>query len=184
MVALSTEILAPIDQTGCLTAISGVAARMVARSAVRKGPPEAVNTIFSISAGSLASSAWKTALCSESQGSSLAPVRAASAVTISPAQTRLSLLASARVPPRSSAASVERSPAAPTIAAMVQSTGRAAASTTASGPAAVSMPVPASASRRAPSRDESATTARRAPNCLAWAARAATSLPATSASIA
>ena len=53
-VALSTEILAPIDQIGCFTAISGVAARHRRRaSAVRNGPPEAVSTIFSISAGCL-----------------------------------------------------------------------------------------------------------------------------------
>ena len=56
----------------------------------------------------------------------------------------------ASVPPRESAARVERSPAAPTIAAMVQSAGLAAASATASSPAAASIPLPASASRSVP----------------------------------
>ena len=45
IVALSTEILAPIDHTGCATAWAGVAAAMTDRSAVLNGPPEAVSTI-------------------------------------------------------------------------------------------------------------------------------------------
>ncbi len=64
----------------------------------------------------------------------------------SPAQTSASLLASATACPRRIAARVAPSPAAPLIAAMVQSADMAAASSTESGPAAVAMPVPASAS--------------------------------------
>ena len=48
-----------------------------------------------------------------------------------PAQTRHSLLASATIAPRSTAASVGRKPAAPVIAAITQSAGRCAASTSA-----------------------------------------------------
>ena len=40
-------ILAPIDQTGCLRATSGVALAISSRVAVRNGPPDAVSTIFS-----------------------------------------------------------------------------------------------------------------------------------------
>ena len=59
-----------------------------------------------------------------------------------PAQTRHSLLASATVAPRSTAASVGFSPAAPVIAAITQSAGRCAASIKAPSPAAASMPLP------------------------------------------
>ena len=52
----------------------------------------------------------------------------------SPAQTIASLLASATAPPRLIAAKVEGRPAAPVIAAMVQSTGISAAATTAASP--------------------------------------------------
>ena len=71
----------------------------------------------------------------------------------SPAQTRHSLLASATVAPRSTAASAGFSPAAPLTAAITQSAGRAAASMMALSPAPHSMPVPASASRSSPSSD-------------------------------
>ena len=140
-------ILAPIDQTGCLRATSGVALAISSREAVRNGPPDAVSTIFSTAPRLPSSSAWKIALCSESTGSSVAPASRTARSITSPAQTSASLLASATTAPRLIAASVAARPAAPVIAAMVQSAGSAAASTTASGPAAVSMPVPASAWR-------------------------------------
>ncbi len=92
--------------------------------------------------------AWNKALCSESTGSTVAPAAAARRMNRSPAQTRVSLLASATMAPRSAAASVGLSPAAPVIAPITHSAGRCAASTTASSPAAASMPVPASASLR------------------------------------
>ncbi len=67
--------------------------------------------------------AWKMALCSESTGSKVAPASRTARSITSPAQTSASLLASAMAPPRWIAASVDGSPAAPVIAAMVQSTG-------------------------------------------------------------
>src|SRR6185437_15492508 len=96
------------------------------------------------------SKTWKIALCSLSTGSKRAPWRFASAVTSAPAQTSTSLLASATMAPRRTASSVGAKPAAPTIAAIIQSAGRAAASTTAAAPAPTSMPLPASASLSAP----------------------------------
>ena len=75
-----------------------------------------------------APSAWKIALCSESTGSTVAPVAAARRMNSAPAQTRHSLLASATVAPRSIAASVGRRPMAPAIAPITQSAGRSAAS--------------------------------------------------------
>jgi hypothetical protein len=149
-VAESMLILAPIDQTGCLRATSGVAAAISARVAVRNGPPDAVSTIFSTAERLRSSKAWKIALCSESTGSSVAPASRTARSITSPAQTSASLLASATTAPRLIAASVAARPAAPVIAAMVQSAGNEAASTTASGPAAVSMSVPASALRSSP----------------------------------
>ena len=69
--------------------------------------------------------AWKIALCSESTGSSVAPASRTARSITSPAQTSASLLASAIAPPRRIAASVVGRPAAPVIAAMVQSAGSA-----------------------------------------------------------
>ena len=117
------------------------------RLAVRNGPPEAVSTICSTAPRLPSASAWKIALCSESTGSSVAPASRTARSITSPAQTSASLLASATAPPRRIAASVDGRPAAPVIAAIVQSAGSAAAATTASAPPAVAMPVPASAAR-------------------------------------
>jgi hypothetical protein len=72
----------------------------------------------------------------------------ASAIRSGPAVTRLSLLASASVVPWRSALNPGASPAAPTMADMIQSAGRSAASISAASPAAASTPDPASASRR------------------------------------
>ena len=84
-------------------------------------------------------SAWNSALCSESAGRMQAPAFAARCMKKSPAQTRHSLLASATVAPRSTAASAGFSPAAPLTAAITQSAGRAAASMMALSPAPHSM---------------------------------------------
>ena len=67
-----------------------------------------------------------------------------------PAQTRHSLLASATVAPRLTAASVGFNPTAPLTAAITQSAGRSAASITAASPLAAWMPVPDSASLSSP----------------------------------
>ena len=69
-----------------------------------------------------------------------APAFAARCMKKSPAQTRHSLLASATVAPRSTAASAGFSPAAPLTAAITQSAGRAAASMIALSPAPHSVP--------------------------------------------
>ena len=62
-----------------------------------------------------APSAWNIALCSESTGSTVAPAAAARRMNNAPAQTSHSLLASATVAPRSTAASVGLRPAAPVM---------------------------------------------------------------------
>ena len=67
--------------------------------------------------------AWNRALCSESTGRTVAPAAAARRMKRPPAQTRHSLLASATIPPRSAAASVGRSPAAPVIAPITHCAG-------------------------------------------------------------
>ena len=136
MVAESIEILAPIDQTGWRRAASGVALAISSRLAVRNGPPDAVRMIFSTAARLSSASDWKIALCSESQGSSVAPASRTARSMTSPAQTSASLLARATHLPRRIAARVGARPAAPVIAAMVQSASSAAASTTASAPEA------------------------------------------------
>ena len=99
-------ILGPIDQFGCLSACSSVAARIASRVQVRNGPPDAVMTMRLTSSRGPAVSAWKIALCSESTGSTVAPDAAAVRMNTAPAQTRHSLLASATVAPRLTAASV------------------------------------------------------------------------------
>src|SRR5487761_252080 len=104
MVAESTEIFAPMRQLGCATACSGVTSRIASRARSRNGPPLAVRTIRSIALACSKSKTWKIALCSLSTGSSRAPRRFASAVTSAPAQTRTSLLASATMAPRPTAA--------------------------------------------------------------------------------
>ena len=103
---------------------------------MRNGPPEAVNTIFSTAPRLPSASDWKIALCSESTGNSVAPAARTARSITSPAHTRASLLARPTYPPRRIAARVGASPAAPVIAAMVQSACSAAAATTASAPAA------------------------------------------------
>src|SRR5207342_1904958 len=80
-----------------------------------------------------------------------APAFAARCMKKSPAQTRHSLLASATVAPRSTAASAGFNPAAPLTAAITQSAGRAAASMMALSPAPHSILVPARAAFNAPS---------------------------------
>ena len=79
--------------------------------------------IFSMASGRSVSSTWKIALCSESTGSKVAPLRAISPIIRAPAQTRVSLLARPTTAPRRTAARVASRPAAPTMADMTQSAG-------------------------------------------------------------
>ena len=106
---------------------------------------------------------WKMALCSLSIGSSVAPESFTAAISSGPAITRDSLFASSRRLPARAAASVERSPAAPTIAAITQCTsGRLASSSSAPAPASMRVPGARLAEqRRAARRPRSRRRARR-----------------------
>ena len=170
IVAESTLIFAPIDQLGCATASAGVAASSCACDHVRNGPPLAVSVIFATSSIRFPARHWKIALCSESVGKSVAPCRATASISTSPAETSASLLASAIVPPRSTAAITGARPAQPTIAATVMSTGRAAASASACLPPAAAIPLLPSAARSSGRQPSSPTTASFAPNSIASAA--------------
>ena len=68
-------------------------------------------------AGSSPTRHWKIALCSESTGSSLAPLRAAASTSSSPAATISSLFATAMSMPRSTAAKTASNATAPSVAA-------------------------------------------------------------------
>src|SRR6185436_11646865 len=126
MVAESTEILRPITQFGCAHAWSGVTVASISGGAVRNGPPEAVRMILRTPLRS--EKHWNTALCSLSIGRSVAPERFAASITSAPPMTSASLLASSTRRPARTAASVDGSPAAPTIAAMTTSDSRATCS--------------------------------------------------------
>ena len=139
-VAESTEILRPITQLGCAQASSGVTRSRRARSASRNGPPDAVSRIFFTPGGAspqrvFGGRHWNTALCSLSMGSSVAPALRTICMSSGPAITSDSLLANNNRLPARAAASVERNPAAPTMAAITLSTsGSAAISTMPSTP--------------------------------------------------
>ena len=120
-VELSTEILAPMLQLGCATACSGVTPSSSSRFFPRKGPPEPVSRILCSSPFPLPVRHWKMAECSESTGTISAPFSFARAMTRSPAQTSVSLLARAMRFFASIAASVGRRPTAPDTAVTTQS---------------------------------------------------------------
>ena len=87
IVAESIVIFGPIFQVGCASASSTVIASKVSRRRSRNGPPEAVSTSRRASPGAPARRAWWIALCSESTGTSSAPLFFASARMSSPATT-------------------------------------------------------------------------------------------------
>src|SRR4029079_9266754 len=95
---------------------SGVTSSRPARVRPRNGPPEPVSTSVSICSGSRPSRHWKSAECSLSTGRIRPRPRSRAASASSPAATRLSLFASARSTPCSSAQSVAWTPAKPTTA--------------------------------------------------------------------
>ena len=136
IVAELMVIFWPMDQFGCFSACCERRLLDIGGAQVRNGPPEAVMMTRTVPRACPTPSAWNSALCSESTGRMQAPAFAARCMKKSPAQTRHSLLASATVAPRSTAASAGFSPAAPLTAAITQSAGRAAASMTALSPAA------------------------------------------------
>src|SRR3954452_2325330 len=113
-VAESTVIFGPMRQVGCASACSGVTSSSSARARPRNGPPEPVSTRVSTCSASRPSRHWKSAECSLSTGRIRPRPRSRAASASSPAATRLSLFASARSTPRSSAQSVAWTPAKPT----------------------------------------------------------------------
>ena len=119
MVAESTEILRPITQVGCAQACAGVTASSDSSGAARNGPPEAVSTMRRTAFAS--ERHWNTALCSLSTGTMVAAPSRAARMRSGPAMTSASLLASSTRLPARAAASVDASPAAPTIAAIATS---------------------------------------------------------------
>ena len=121
IVALSTEIFAPMLQFGWLTACAGVTFSSSSRALPRKGPPEPVSRIFFSSPFFLPIRHWKMAECSLSTGTISAPWVFAAAMTSSPAQTSVSLLARAMRFFARMASSVGRRPIAPETAVTTQS---------------------------------------------------------------
>jgi len=170
-VAESTEILRPMTQLGCAQAASGVTAASASAGVSRKGPPEAVSSTRVIPGGATPVIApggrhWKIALCSLSIGSSVAPEAFTASIRSGPAITSDSLLASSSRLPARAAASVERSPAAPTMAAMTQCTSGSSASSS-SAPLPASTRVPSAA----PSRCARSSAAARSSASAAYAGR-------------
>ena len=151
-VAESTEIFGPIDHFGWAIACAGVTSASSARFRPRNGPPDAVRVIRETAEGSSQPAMhWNTALCSLSIGTMVAPAAWAACMSSSPASTSDSLLASNRRLPACAAASVDDSPAAPTIAATTLSQASPAASASnAASPACAWVSSPAS---RSPSRN-------------------------------
>ncbi|KAF5029212.1 hypothetical protein DSECCO2_650960 [anaerobic digester metagenome] len=149
MVAESMEILAPMDQLGCLRAWAGVTVRIFSAGHVRKGPPEAVRMRRTACRPSCPAKAWNRALCSESTGRMTAPDSAHVRRKRSPARTRASLLARHRTLPALAAARAGTRPAAPTWAASTRSaSGRVASAAYPSRPTRISGAYPAGSSPR------------------------------------
>ena len=181
MVALSTEIFAPMRKLGCATACSGVALPMAARLQSRKGPPDAVMISLATRWIRVGSSTWKMAECSESTGMITPPAALAASSKAGPAQTRLSLLARPITAPVFTAARVGARPAEPMIADITQSHPKPAASITAASPAAQATPLPFRRWRSSPSSRSSAITAIFGRHSSACSASKATLAPAVSA---
>ncbi len=131
-------IFGPMLQVGWASASSAVTSSSSSRVRPRNGPPEAVRTRESTWSGPRPSRHWKAAECSLSTGSSLPPPRACAARASPPAATRLSLFASARSTPRSSAQNVTGSPANPTTALSTMSGSARSSSSVGSPPTWVS----------------------------------------------
>ena len=105
------------------------------RVQARNGPPDAVRISCSTRLGRCRPAPGRSRCARNRPAGGWRRAGAPRAMNRAPAQTRHSLLASATMAPRRTAASVGASPAAPTMPAITHSAGRAAASTTASAPA-------------------------------------------------
>ena len=134
----SIVIFGPMLQVGCASASSGVTSSSSSRVRPRNGPPDAVRTSECDLSGARPSRHWNAAECSLSTGSSRPPPRSRAASASSPAATRLSLFASARSTPRSSAQSVRGRPAKPTTALRTTSGSARSSSSVRSPPVCVS----------------------------------------------
>ena len=122
----------PIFHVGCASACSGVTHASRSLGQPRNGPPLAVSTSRLTSEFAPARRHWAIVECSESTGTICPGL--ARLVTSGPPMISDSLLASARVRPASSAASVARRPAAPVTPFSTTSHCRPARWHTASGP--------------------------------------------------
>ena len=122
----------PMSQVGCASACSAVTSASSSAVRPRNGPPLAVSTSRRTSSARPPRRHWASAECSESTGTIWPGL--ARPVTSGPPMISDSLLASARVVPASSAASVGRSPTAPVIPLSTTSQARPAASVEASSP--------------------------------------------------
>ena len=122
----------PMSQVGCASACAGVTSCSSSRVRPRNGPPLAVSTRRRTSSPRPARRHCASALCSLSTGTIWPGL--ARAVTTGPPMISDSLLASARVLPASSAASVGRSPTAPVMPLSTTSHSIAAARDDASSP--------------------------------------------------
>src|SRR3989339_450941 len=120
-VAESIVIFFPISQLGCFRASSIVTLFNSLLLLPRNGPPDAVSTTLFTDSLLRPSMHWNIALCSLSTGIIFAPDFAASLITISPATTSDSLLASPIVFPALTAESVGKRPANPIIAERTKS---------------------------------------------------------------
>ena len=168
-VAQSTVIFSPMVQLGWRRASARVFPAISPRVRPKKGPPEQVSSRRRTSPRSRQPwRHWKMAECSLSTGTISTPRRRAAAITSSPAQTRVSLLARATRLPASMAARVGRRPTIPTTAVTTVSlSGRDAASSRPSIPQAARMFKSDSRSLRARASSRSQSTTRRGRNCLA-----------------
>ena len=129
-VAESIVILAPIFHVGWRSASSTVIVANCSLGSSRNGPPDAVSRMRWTSRRLWPHRHWKTALCSESTGSSGTPWCRAAVVISRPAITSVSLLASATARPARIAAIVGSKPAPPTSAETTTSAGTSRVSAT------------------------------------------------------
>ena len=112
----SMVTFSPMCQLGCASACALVTLSSCSLLKVRKGPPEAVSSIFSILFSPSPFRHWKMAECSESTGRTAVLCFSASEVISSPATTSVSLFARAIALPALIASMVGFRPEKPTIA--------------------------------------------------------------------
>ena len=124
-VAESMVIFAPMFHVGWRNASAAVTVSNCSWEYLRKGPPEQVSNILSISFRSSPTRHWKMAECSLSTGRMGAWCSCASWSISSPATTNVSLLARHIFFPALMARMVEGRPAKPTIEANTMSMGAA-----------------------------------------------------------